>query len=332
MKKILYSIIVPVYNAEKYLQKCIDSILKQTYYNIELVLVDDGSPDKSGEICDINKMQDDRIKVIHKQNGGVSSARLAGVQEATGDYVLFVDADDWIREDCVEKISFELVKNSFPDVIVYGHYRLSEDETIEKFPNIPTGYYSAERINKTIYPNLIQNDRSGYFPPAVWGKAFRRELILDNMISDKEAVIGEDMACIVPTIYRAKSLYVMHECLYYYRYNECSVTKGKRVFPWGCAKKLASHLGDKMELSEGDFQSQVYRYVVHMLFITAVSQFNSGKQFSEIKENIKLNLNDAFYKKAIKECKFKLFSKGWIAHFTLKHRLYRLIQLYHKFN
>ena len=111
----LISIIVPVYNVEKYLEKCVDSIINQTYKNIEIILVDDGSKDNSGKICDIIKEKDERIKVIHKQNGGLSDARNAGLKIAKGTYIGFVDSDDYIAEDMYQTL-YSLSKEKNADI------------------------------------------------------------------------------------------------------------------------------------------------------------------------------------------------------------------------
>lgn len=327
---VLYSIIVPVYKVEKYLQECIDSLCRQSYKNIEIILVDDGSPDKCGKICDQNAANDKRIRVIHKDNGGVSSARFAGVRAAQGEYVLCVDSDDWIADSCVEKINKVAVDNNYPDVITYGHYRMTIKGNVEIRPTVPAGFYSIEKKREIIFPQLIQNDKAEYYLPGVCGEAFKRVLFLQGMISTREAVIGEDMACTVPCIYHAKSVYVLDECLYYYRFNDASVTKGRKPFPWSCAKVLAKHLEEKMDLSDADFQIQIYRYVVHMLFITASSQFFTNSSIRESRRIIMRNLKDEFYIRAMAECRFKFLSKGWIAHFVLKHRLLGLVWLYNK--
>lgn len=106
----LISVIVPIYNVENYLGKCIDSIINQTYRNLEIILVDDGSPDNCGEICDQYASQDIRIRVIHKTNGGLSDARNAGMQIMNGEFLMFVDSDDWLQDNCVE-ILYEIQKN-----------------------------------------------------------------------------------------------------------------------------------------------------------------------------------------------------------------------------
>ena len=110
MKNLLVSVIVPIYNVEKYLRKCVDSILNQTYKNLEIILVDDGSPDNCGNICDEYALSDSRIRIIHKKNGGLSDARNAGLDIARGNYILFVDSDDYIDETMVEKLYEALEK------------------------------------------------------------------------------------------------------------------------------------------------------------------------------------------------------------------------------
>ena len=120
------SIIVPVYKVEQYLPKCIDSILAQTFQNWELLLIDDGSPDNSGNICDEYAHKDSRIRVFHKKNGGVSSARNLGLDYAEGDYVMFVDSDDWISNDCLQVCLDEIKKDKL-DALQFGFISVTDD-------------------------------------------------------------------------------------------------------------------------------------------------------------------------------------------------------------
>ena len=114
------SVIVPVYNVEEYIRTCVDSLIGQSYSNIEIILVDDGSTDASGRICDEYAQMDARVNVIHKENGGLISARKAGVQCVTGDYVTYVDSDDWIDLDAYEILAGQ-IENAMPDVVAYGY-------------------------------------------------------------------------------------------------------------------------------------------------------------------------------------------------------------------
>ena len=141
----LISVIVPVYNVEKYINKCIDSIIRQTYKNIELILVDDGSTDNSGKLCDKLASQDTRIKVLHKQNGGVSRARNLGIEKATGDYICFVDSDDWLEIDyfalavpCLKKHKPKLLQNNYVKDNKKGNI-------INKYKKSNILYYDAEQ-------------------------------------------------------------------------------------------------------------------------------------------------------------------------------------------
>lgn len=128
-----FSVIVPVYKAERYLRRCVDSLLNQTFTNFELLLVDDGSPDCSGEICDNYAIKDSRVRVFHKDNGGVSSARNVGIDNAKGDWVLFVDADDWVDNNLFEIAVSGYEKNKFIDIIGFGLHTVDVNgETIEE--------------------------------------------------------------------------------------------------------------------------------------------------------------------------------------------------------
>lgn len=134
-KDMKLSVIVPVYNVETYLNRCIDSIINQTYKNLEIILVDDGSTDKSGKICDKYAAIDSRIKVIHKKNGGLVSARKYGVMNATGDYITDVDSDDWIENQAFSYM-IEKLSQYNPDMLVLGHKKEYINGLLEHISNI----------------------------------------------------------------------------------------------------------------------------------------------------------------------------------------------------
>ena len=138
----IISVIVPVYKAEKYLEKCLDSIVGQTYKDLEIILVDDGSPDSSGRICDKYAENDNRIKVIHKKNGGDSSARNAGFKEATGKYIATIDSDDWIELDAYEKMLKKMIENNV-DIVRCGFFKDFDDKTLES----PFIYPESKKID-----------------------------------------------------------------------------------------------------------------------------------------------------------------------------------------
>ena len=184
------SIIVPIYNVEKYLSKCIESILSQTYKNIEIILVDDGSPDNSPQICDEYAKKDDRIIVIHKANGGVSSARNAGLDIATGKYIGFVDPDDYIMNDIGEIINI-LGKSNY-DIAISGYNRVDEDGNILKEVKWKQCIINEYEIIKNIF-----DYRKGLgIRPSVWNKIFTKKSIGELKFRE-DLHISEDLEFLV---------------------------------------------------------------------------------------------------------------------------------------
>jgi glycosyltransferase involved in cell wall biosynthesis len=162
------SIIVPIYNVELYLNKCVDSILAQTFTNFELILVNDGSPDKCGEICEYYKELDPRVTVIHKDNGGLSDARNFGIDIARGNYIGFVDSDDWIEPDMYEALH-GLITAHNADIAVCGHYEVQDGEYVDKeFSHEVNVYNNGEAFSKLLEDTEIKN--------LAWDKLYRAEL------------------------------------------------------------------------------------------------------------------------------------------------------------
>lgn len=202
----LISVIVPVYNVERYLKKCINSILDQTYENIEVVLVDDGSTDKSGVICDEYAAKDLRVTVIHKENGGLSSARNAGLKVAAGDLIGFVDADDYIEDTMYEKLKENMDKYG-SDISVCQIYR-----SYKYFTDLEDGLDKEEVYEgKDKFANL-ENDN--YFMTVVaWNKLYKKDLF--KRIKYPEGRLFEDSYVICDILSKAKRVSYLNEPLYY---------------------------------------------------------------------------------------------------------------------
>lgn len=210
----LVSIIVPVFNVEKHLKNCVNSLKEQTYENIEIILVDDGSTDGSAEICD--RLADSNISVVHKRNGGVSSARNYGLKIAKGKYILFVDADDTIRSDMVCKLVYAIEKSD-ADIAVCRFEK--------KFKNgkIVT---SCNKYNEKIFTNfeaLNEMNNEGIISASIWDKLFSRKLI-EHIEFPLDIIIGEDYTFNVKTFFEARNLIAIPDILYQYNQNEDSVT------------------------------------------------------------------------------------------------------------
>lgn len=211
----LISVIVPVYNTEDYLEECADSILKQTYSRLEVILVDDGSRDRSGELCDSYARKDNRIKVIHKENGGLMSAWTAGVKIAGGEYLAFVDSDDWIEPDMLEKLEAQTSREG--KEIICSNYRIEKkQESIPAIQSMNPGVYSREEIEKQLFPHLLGEEVRRIHSSRCM-KLISRSLILDNLkFCNPSLTMGEDMNIILPSILDAKRIVVMEEGLFYH--------------------------------------------------------------------------------------------------------------------
>lgn len=223
----MISVIVPVYNVGMYLNQCIESICRQTYKNLEIILVDDGSTDNSGRICDLYAEKDSRIIVIHKENGGLVSARKAGIKASHGSYIAYVDGDDWIEETMYEKLMHCLAEQNV-DVAMCGRYEDTGAVSKEVFHGIKQGKYDKNLMSELIYPNMIVNGtffRWGIFP-GVWDKLFKREYIEPfQMQVDESICMGEDAVCVYPCLLHVESIYILQECLYHYRQTASSMIK-----------------------------------------------------------------------------------------------------------
>lgn len=323
---VIISIIIPIYNVKSYLVKCIESVICQTYKDIEIILVDDGSSDGCAAICDEYAKRDNRIKVIHKENGGLVSARKAGAEVATGDYLACVDGDDWIDVTYAEKF-VEIIKEHNADIICCSYYVASDEGSrVVTFP-MRSGCYSKADIEREIFPILIHGGRKS-FPIMLWAKVFRRELYVRQQLAvDNGICVGEDASCVIPCVVNANSLYVSHQLLYFYRVNPSSITKGKKAFDWNAPQLRGEHFEKQIDVNRYDFKAQLKRYVVHALFNTAVSQFNRKEKYGVIKKDIKLNLNKPYYKEMVKGCKFK-DAKMRLALWTLKHKAVLILKIY----
>lgn len=331
MENIVFSVIVPVYNVERYLGKCVDSIMTQTYKNFELILIDDGSTDKSAIICDEYQKKYKNVKVIHKKNGGVTSARKEGAKNSIGEYIVCVDADDYIEKKYLENFYKIIVENKV-DIICGGLIVECKNKEIEKPAKLGRNFFLKDDIEKKIYPFLIEDKNSKYFTSSLCGKAIRKKLFQNEQAKISDNIkIGEDKICIIGCIFKANSLYITENNLYYYRYNEESATKSKKVYDWDEQLLIRQHLICRLLNSKINFISQINRNTTHGLFNVVLSNFNRKESYFIIANDIKKRIRKDDYFEIFNNTNFKFFSKGNLAKYALKYRLVFLIYLYYKF-
>ncbi len=221
-KNPLISVIVPIYNVEKYLCKCIDSIISQTYNNIEIVLVDDGSTDNSGEMADDYARKDRRIIVIHKENGGLSSARNEGIKRSKGEWLAFVDSDDYIDDNFINSL-YNAVCNNNADMATCNLRPFSNDGLhLKKTPHFPHGCLSGtDAVN-----DMLKNRRPAY----IWLSLYRRNLFAKNNISFPDGRNYEDISTKIKLLYSANKVVFIDKNLYYYLMRRDSIT-GEKFTP-----------------------------------------------------------------------------------------------------
>lgn len=226
------SIIVPVYNVEKQLMRCINSLTAQTYPYLEILLVDDGSKDSSGAICDRAAEADSRIRVIHQENAGLGMARNTGLCHATGEYILFVDSDDYVAADYAEILLQTLLTHQ-ADLVLTGYYRQLADGTCIRKPVTSSVRFVQEPVDHVLLPIIGAEPKHPgdvELEMSVCMSIYRRSLIEElalRFLSERE-VVSEDLFFNLQYIVRAKSAVLIPDCLYYYVDNSNSLTNSYR--------------------------------------------------------------------------------------------------------
>ena len=246
----LLSVIVPIYNSEKYLSRCIESILSQTYTNLEVILVDDGSTDGSLFICEEYQAKDSRIKLIHQENRGSVSARKAGISLATAEYVIHVDSDDWIEKNMYENMMGYVVTTG-ADIVVSGCIRDYGNHVVVENGGISEGYYAGDDLREKVFQNLVstENFYCDNVTALLVNKLCKRRLLAEYELKvDERITLGDDLACSYPCILSANSIYFHQRSYYHYCMHEDSLCSKKAIDSWKSLEVLFHNL--KMEMAK----------------------------------------------------------------------------------
>lgn len=258
------SIIIPAYNVAGYLEKCLDSILAQSYQDYEVLLIDDGSTDATAEIADAYAQRDARIKVIHKVNEGVSIARNVGIEKAEGRYFLFFDGDDFVEPDCIEELIQKMQQNE-SDMLIYGYYRYENEKHIEAcFPRLSENEYRGEQILSQVLPafiglsydnvrDWISHQKGALYVenPALWRTMIRADLIRDHhLLFERDLKVGEDTIFICKCLSHAETCHVLQKCFYYLVTRESSTIYQYEKNPLAKLEGKKKLLSARMHLTE----------------------------------------------------------------------------------
>ena len=316
----LVSIIVPVYNVEKYLQKCLDSIVKQTYNNIEIVLVDDGSKDSSGEICDKYSSSNSRIKVIHKPNEGVAIARLTGFENSTGDLVTFVDADDYIDLQYIEKlvtpfVQYDIDLSTCEETVIGNNFNNHPKRSVH-------GYFTKKEIEKILSTRYLldKNLNSAGLPIYLWAKMIRRQFVEDALKCSEGLWWGEDQIATFYLLTHIRSMYCLEESLYYYVQHEGQITRDFNIGYWLCQLEYWKRykILDTNNLLKTQLPERMW-WTVKRNFRKICNQNITYQSF---RNDMKIIHNNIIWKELLRNKKLPKGKRENLAFFLLRNRLY----------
>lgn len=295
----LISVIVPVYNVEQYLRPCLDSVLRQTYQNTEIILVDDGSKDNSGKICDEYAEKYNNVLAVHKDNAGLGMARNTGLENITGKFVTFVDSDDWISKELLDVLYNNLISNNV-DFCKSGFQRTKNDGTVVSATQYKNEIFEGDRAKKELLPRIVGSSPSQHdsVEMCVCGVLYNAEIIKNHRIkfpSERE-LISEDLVFNIDYMQYANGACTVDAVCYNYRVNENSLTKSYRpdrykasaYFYTAMRKKLKTHGYDDMTMLR--LKRMFFIYV--RMSIRQEARTVSGLSSKQSRENIKTICND----------------------------------------
>lgn len=328
MKNPLISVIIPVYNCERYLQFCVESLLRQTVQSLEIILVDDGSQDGSAAICDDYVHRDHRVKAVHTRNQGAAAARKTGIDYATGQYVMFVDSDDWLDADYTETL-LDCTKQRDPDIVVGLMRGQDEEGNITEYNHFfPCGFFENHQLHEVIFRHMLSAMPYYTFgiAPAMWGKLFKYEIARKNMYALETGIVfGEDGCFTYSALLDAESIYIVDSCGYNYRTNSASVTHRFNEKLWSDGEKLRAFLTGLANEKKWNVGTQIDEYmsfvcnaVVTKAILAGYAESMKGRE--RLKVYIKHMLpHNLFHNEKFKKSNLRTKLKFWlIKHYALQ--------------
>lgn len=299
MQQGLISVVLPVYNTEKYLNRCVTSVRNQTYSNLEIILVDDGSPDNCPQMCDEWAVKDSRIRVIHKKNAGLGMARNSGIEAATGEYICFFDSDDYVATDTIEK-AYRLAVEEQSDIVVFGLNNVNAEGRVVRsvIPESDQVTYAGEDVQKRFLPDFIavkQDSTCQNVRMSAWACLFSMDMIQRSgwRFASERDIISEDVYSLLCLYAHVKRVSVLPEALYYYCENGASLTRSYRADRFGkichfhaaCVEK-ARELGyDSVVIQR--LQGPLASFVIAALKLIVRADLTEKEKYDAIREIVR---------------------------------------------
>ena len=284
----IISIIVPVYNSEKYLHRCVDSIINQTYKNLEIILIDDGSSDNCPGICDEYEKKDSRVRAIHQENRGPMAACANGIKNATGEYIGFIDSDDWIERGMYYDM-MNVAKNYNADLVQCGFIYDSDKESKEFLGINKDEVFKDNMVKDILIPKLLNFwDSEGLlFSPSRWNKLIKNDLVKKNLeYCDLSLKMGEDLNLILPILIDSKKVVCINKSYYHYVVNGNSTTQSFNANLWEKNKRLFKCIENICIEKKVKIQTNMNKYFIYMTILAIFNEYNSSDRFTKKVKNI----------------------------------------------
>lgn len=337
MQKGLVTVVVPVYNTEKYLDRCITSIVNQTYHNLEIILVDDGSPDNCPHMCDEWAKKDNRIKVVHKENQGLGMARNTGIEHARGEYICFFDSDDYVAVDTIEK-SYAAIERTQAEVVLFGLSSVNSDGDLQisYAPKVGQDVYKGEQVQNVFLAELIAPNPKGngerMFYMSACVMLYSMTVILNcgwRFVSERE-IISEDVYSLLSLFRHVNSVAIIPEALYYYRVNEVSVSRRYQKDRYSKIRyfyEACIQLCEQLGYSE-DVKHRVSKPFLAYTMAAMKQEMAASIPYDEKKRNIRAMIDDDVVQQVLAQNKEDKVSKTRkIMFFAMRNKLYWLCAL-----
>ncbi len=328
----LVSIIVPVYRVEPYLDRCVESLVGQTLEDIEIILVDDGSPDNCPAMCDAWAQRDSRVKVIHKQNGGLSSARNVALKICSGEYIGFVDSDDYVEHSMFEELYHSAVQYG-SEIAICAHYQVLGESAIEHLlPHTKQVYEKEEIEEHFIFPLIGKNEEENIptLEGFIWRQLFQREFIANKRFRSEREYFAEDVVFDLEAYAQCNRISVVNQPLYYYIYNESSLSNRYREGLWQMFVKLLTMKHEVVSAHPADssLTTRFFNGVLQMVVVALLNLGNAKGALTQrqIRAQLKTMRACTYVDEAIRAGVYKKQTlKTRLVLFCLRYRMFTLI-------
>lgn len=326
-----FSVIIPVYNVKNYLSKCVNSVLNQTYNDFEIILIDDESTDGSSELCDKYDKEYTRVHIFHKKNQGVAAARNLGIEHASGDYILFVDSDDWIDSKTLEHLENRLEKKRY-DVIIFSYAKEYGDNSYIKYV-IDDNQFAEDELSKVVYRRLfgltnseLNHPESLEYMCTCWGKAYRKECLQNCKFENIEQIGSfEDGLFNMDVLNEKTTVDYINKPLYHYRYTKNSLSSKYRSnlqSQWNTLFSIIQKKINENALSNDYQEAFNNRIALSVLGIGMNEIGNPNLRFFKFNRYIRNYISTKEYRNAVSTMKLKELPIAWkIMMFCSKYRL-----------